>query len=217
MPEGNEAILGQVLRRRGGRALRHGALLVAVLVTSSVAVAGFVSVAFQMSLSAVLSELVRPLTGGTSGGGEYLGSLISLAAPLWLTALAFSIPLRAGFFNIGAEGQSLVGGLGAAVVALVGVQVMPGDGVVVVGAALVAGVLAGVGWAMVAYWSSRLTGASEVIVTLILNFAASALVLSLLKATRLADPAVQGVQSLPFAESITLPAWRGTRSAPVTW
>ncbi|MGD9675121.1 MAG: hypothetical protein AB7V19_00345, partial [Candidatus Bipolaricaulia bacterium] len=53
------------------------------------------------------------LLQGAYGGSYEWASTLSRATPLILTALTFSVCVRAGMFNIGAEGQMLVGAMAA--------------------------------------------------------------------------------------------------------
>ena len=53
------------------------------------------------------------LVQGAYGGSYEWASSLSRATPLILTALTFSICLRAGMFNIGAEGQMYMGAIAA--------------------------------------------------------------------------------------------------------
>src|SRR3954471_3002229 len=73
------------------------------------------------------------------------GTLVR-AVPLMLTGCAVAIAFRGGVFNIGAEGQFLVGAAAAAAVALT----LPSGGVFGIIAALAAGSVAGCAWAFIA-------------------------------------------------------------------
>lgn len=66
---------------------------------------------------------------GAFGGTDSLLSTLAKATPLLFTGLAVAVALRAGLFNIGAEGQLMLGGLAAAWVgfALVPTVVRPDD------------------------------------------------------------------------------------------
>ena len=57
------------------------------------------------------------LFNGAYGGSYEWASTLAWATPLILTALTFSICLRAGMFNIGAEGQMYMGAIAAVSVA----------------------------------------------------------------------------------------------------
>ena len=90
------------------------------------------------------------------------------AVPLILTGLAVYVPLRAGLWNIGAEGQLYVGGIAGTWiglnVGLPGVALVP---VAFLGAAVAGGIWAGIpGW-LKAKWD-----VNEIITTLLLTFVA---------------------------------------------
>ncbi len=79
-------------------------------------------------------------------GGRGLGNLsatLARAAPIVGMGIATAIAFRAGFFNLGGEGQLVLGGLAGAAVALA----LPGGGVATVVLSLLAAMLAGGLWA----------------------------------------------------------------------
>lgn len=89
--------------------------------------------------------------------------------PLIFTGLAVAFAFRTGLFNIGAEGQFIVGQMGAAVAgyALVG---LPAPLHVLL--ALAAGALAGAVWAGIPGYLKARLGAHEVINTIMMNYIA---------------------------------------------
>lgn len=91
------------------------------------------------------------------------------AVPLILTGLAVALAFRAGVFNIGAEGQLLVGAAAAAATA--GAL---GDAtrIIVIPAVLIASMASGAAWAAIADWLRRRFDVLEVISTILLNFVA---------------------------------------------
>ncbi len=105
------------------------------------------------------------------------GTLVR-AVPLILTGLGVAIAFRAGVFNIGADGQLLVGATAATFVALRGAALLGGAAVV---ACLLAGAVAGAVWAAVAAVLRFRFGILEVISTLMLNFVAADLVAYLVR------------------------------------
>lgn len=90
------------------------------------------------------------------------------AIPLMLTGCAVAVAFRAGVFNIGVEGQLLIGAAAAAAVALA----LPGGGPWTAIAALSAGAVAGGAWAGIAAVLRARFGVLEVISTIMLNFVA---------------------------------------------
>ncbi|HEX9569491.1 MAG TPA: ABC transporter permease, partial [Rhodospirillales bacterium] len=117
-----------------------------------------------------------------------------------LAALGIALGFRAGLFNIGAEGQVVLGGIAAVLVGfmLTGLPVF-----IHLPLALAAGALAGALWASIAGWLKAATGAHEVITTIMLNLISFRLLDYMLKNPPLqrpgrTDPISQTV--LPSAE-----------------
>jgi len=114
------------------------------------------------------------LLEGTWGNPYGLGQVLFKATPLILTGLAVALPFRAGLFNIGAEGQVVLGALATAVV---GWALPPGTPwMVAVPLCAMAGFLAGALWGGLPGVLKARFGAHEVITTIMLNFVALALV-----------------------------------------
>ncbi|MGH7664816.1 MAG: ABC transporter permease [Gemmatimonadaceae bacterium] len=113
------------------------------------------------------------LLDGTWGNAYGFGQVIYKATTLTFTGLAVAIGLRAGLFNIGAEGQLAAGGFAAAALGLLLPVGTPGLIAVPV---LAAGAVAGGGavGAVPGVLKARF-GAHEVIVTIMLNFIVLAL------------------------------------------
>jgi general nucleoside transport system permease protein len=83
-----------------------------------------------------------------------------------MTGLAVAVAFRAGYYNIGAEGQFIAGALGAAVPGLHA----PGlDAWLAVPLAIAAGATAGLLWALLPAWLNRVAGIDEVVTTLLIN------------------------------------------------
>ncbi|HEX5532881.1 MAG TPA: ABC transporter permease [Actinomycetales bacterium] len=87
--------------------------------------------------------------------------------PLTLLALAFTIPLAAGRFNIGGEGQLLIGATGAVAV---GITLSDLPMPVLLPLVLIAGALAGGVWAGIAAWLMGRFRVNEILSTVLLNF-----------------------------------------------
>ena len=96
------------------------------------------------------------------------------ATPLIFTGLAVAISFRSGVFNIGVEGQFILGAFGATVAAIT-LQGQPAPLVLVV--AIAAGVLTGAFWGFIPGYLKAKTGAHEVITTIMLNYVALQIVL----------------------------------------
>ncbi len=115
--------------------------------------------------AATLSEFFSPLS-----------ETAVAATPLIASGLAVTLAFRAGLFNIGGEGQAI---LGAAASAYVGFHFgLPP--VIHVLAALLAAALAGAFWGFVPGYLKARSGAHEVITTIMLNYVGGLLVVYLL-------------------------------------
>jgi len=87
--------------------------------------------------------------------------------PLLFMALAFTIPLKAGKFNIGGEGQLIVGASGATAV---GILLSDLPVIVLLPLSLLAGIVMGAFWALIAAWLLYRFNIHEVLSTVLLNF-----------------------------------------------
>ncbi|MFJ7748738.1 ABC transporter permease [Arthrobacter sp. NPDC097144] len=105
-----------------------------------------------------------------------LTQTLTVATPLILAGLGVAVAFRTGLFNIGAQGQIIIG---AAMAAWVGFAVHLPAGLHLL-LVIVAGMLGGAIWAGIAGALKAKTGAHEVIVTIMLNYVAINLVLFML-------------------------------------
>lgn len=99
-----------------------------------------------------------------------LGTTLMYTAPLLCAGLAVAIPFRAGLFNIGAEGQLVMGAIGASAVGILGTNLHPLSAQFL---ALAAAVVSGALWGSIAGWIKTHRGGHEVITTIMLNFIAA--------------------------------------------
>jgi simple sugar transport system permease protein len=98
-----------------------------------------------------------------------LADALVRSTPLILAGLAVAVAFRGGVFNIGAEGQLLMGAVAHAAVALAWSDVLGKFTVIV---AMVAGAVAGALWAGVAAFLRKRFHVLEIISTIMLNFIA---------------------------------------------
>jgi simple sugar transport system permease protein len=134
------------------------------------------------------------LLRGSMGGPPQLAETLVQTTALLFPALAVALALRAGLFNIGAEGQLAIGGLVAGVA---GAQ-LQAPAIVAVPLLLALGALGGAAWGGIAGVLRARFGGNEVIATLMLN------VLALLLANYLIVGPLRAPDSLG-AETATLP------------
>jgi ABC-type uncharacterized transport system permease subunit len=110
-----------------------------------------------------VASAIRPIT-----------ETLVAASPLIFCGLAVAVSFRSGVFNIGVEGQFVLGAFGAAIAAIaMKDQPMP----LVILVATVAGVLTGAAWGFIPGWLKARLGAHEVITTIMLNYVAVQIVL----------------------------------------
>jgi simple sugar transport system permease protein len=175
----------------------------------SEAVLPAVNLALALGLSAGVVLLVgesplralRILVAGAFGDTEAIGYTLYYATNFVFTGLAVAVAFHAGLFNIGAEGQAAVAGLGVALLCL-GAGGWPTG--LVVPAAVVVAALWGAAWAFVPGWLQATRGSHVVITTIMFNFIASALMTHLL-VNVLIKPGQQSPETREFDPNTWLP------------
>ncbi len=115
----------------------------------------------------------RTLLEGTWGNSYGFGQVLYKATTLTCTGLAVAIGLRAGLFNIGAEGQLAAGGFGAGLVGLLLPAGTPA--LVAIPLCVIAALAAGGAVGSVPGLLRARFGAHEVIITIMVNFIVLAL------------------------------------------
>jgi general nucleoside transport system permease protein len=167
------------------------------------------NLALALALSAVVIVLLgenpvralRLLVTGAFGNAEALGYTLYYATSFIFTGLAVAVAFHGGLFNIGAEGQAYVAGLGVALLCL-GADRWPA--LLVIPAAVVVAAAFGAGWAFVPGWLQARRGSHVVITTIMFNFIASALMTHLL-VNVLIKPGQQSPETREFAPNTWLP------------
>jgi simple sugar transport system permease protein len=169
-----------------------------------------VSLAAALLLSAGLVALLgespatalRLLFAGAFGSGDAVGYTLYYATNFIFTGLGVAVAYHAGLFNIGAEGQAYIGGLGVGLVAL---AAGGWPAWVVLPAAVMAAAAFGAAWAFIPAWLQARRGSHVVITTIMFNFIASALMTYLL-VNVLIKPGQQSPESREFGANAVLPA-----------
>jgi simple sugar transport system permease protein len=121
--------------------------------------------AFEAGTERDIATAIRPIT-----------ETLVAATPLIFVGLAVAISFRAGMFNIGGDGQLIVGALGATIVG-VSLQTSGLPSLVILALAIVAAVVFGAFWGFIPGFLKARTGAHEVITTIMLNYVAIQVVL----------------------------------------
>ena len=144
---------------------------------------------------ATIGKTFTALFRGSLGSTYAISETLTAATPVTLAALGIALGFRAGLFNIGAEGQLLMGGMAAVVVGFAATGL---PAAIHLPLALLAAALVGGLWGAFAGWLKAATGAHEVITTIMLNLIAFRLVDYLLR-----NPPVQrSGRSDPISQSV---------------
>jgi ABC-type uncharacterized transport system permease subunit len=176
-------VINKLLSRslRGQLAITGGAVFLALLVGAVIMIvtSPIITGSFDFWLWA---EAYLALIQGATGiavsvdplSVEWLGlqgiiDTLVRSTPYILGGLAVGLGFKAGLFNIGAQGQFLMGALGAVTVAVV---LADAPTVIAVPLAMLGGVAAGAAYGFIPGYLKAFTGAHEVVVTIMLNFVA---------------------------------------------
>jgi len=138
-----------------------------------------------------------------------LGELMVKATPLLLIALGLSVSFRSNVWNIGAEGQYVLGAIAASAVALMAER---NTSTWIVVPILLAGVMGGMLWAGITAWLRDRFNANEILVSLMLVYV-GIMFLNFLVFGPWKDPAGYNFPQTKTFESITnIPKlWPGSR------
>jgi len=151
----------------------------------------FVSIVLALGVGALVilaSEVVVPghpfdvslpltayaaLFKGAMGNLDAIVDTVRAATPLVLGGLAVGLAFKAGLFNIGAQGQFLLGALGSVTV---GVALNEASPFIAIPLALLAGAVTGAAWGFIPGFLKAITGAHEVVTTIMLNSVAGSII-----------------------------------------
>lgn len=122
----------------------------------------------QFDLGIPVQAYLALLQGSLLSTNGWIDTLVN-AAPLILAGLSVGLCFKAGLFNIGAQGQTLIGALAAAAA---GGALAQQPAPIAIGGALLAGVLAGGLYGFIPGALKAFTGAHEVVTTIMLNYVA---------------------------------------------
>jgi general nucleoside transport system permease protein len=177
-------------RATGGPSRRHiGSLAGVVRWTVALGGAVLIYAAFLAVNGADPVESLRAMWDAAFGDSTGFGETLIRTAPLLLGALAVVVPARAGLFNIGGQGQMVMGAIGAVGMSFALDGSLPRlPTLVLLG---LAGAAAGAAWSAIPALLRLTTSANEAITSLLLNYVAG-LVLTWLVFERWKDPASLG-------------------------
>ncbi len=147
------------------------------------------------------------LAEGAFGSRAAFLNACTKTCPLLLTGLAVTIAFRAGFWNVGAEGQFVMGAIATGAIGTWNGVPQLIHAALVALAAFAAGAL----WCLAAAWLREARGASEVITTILLNFVASFLLAWLVHGWLMQESRAQPIGD-PIVSQLRLPRWGGAGS-----
>ena len=177
-PEPDKLGVSLRVRARGALAIPFLAFVLAVVVGSILMLgSGFLTAhTFDPSLPFRAWAALLEGAGISADPDRAFNGLITTAvdaAPLVLGGLSVALAFKAGLFNIGAKGQFLMGALAAGGV---GAAMADQPAPIAIVVSVVAAMLAGAAWGFVPGILKSLTGAHEVVTTIMLNTIAASIV-----------------------------------------
>ena len=185
---------------------------VAVLPAVNLAFALMVAAAVVMLVGFDPIQVLRLLIKGAFGSAAGISYTLYYATTFVFTGLAVAVAFHGGLFNIGGEGQAIMGGLGAGLAALAWSAALPAW--LMLPLMVLSAALFGMVWAAIPGALQAWRGSHTVITTIMFNFMASAL-LSYLLVGVLKEPGNMTPESRAFSDSAKMPgmhealAWLG--------
>lgn len=170
----------------------------------SLILASFFSALVILAIGESPLEALKLMVDGALMRSAGWGYTLYYATNFMFTGLAVSVAFHARLFNIGGEGQAMIGGLGVALVCLY--VPWPHWSLAILGASL-GGAVFGAAWAYIPAVLQAKRGSHIVITTIMFNFIAAALLnyvlVNLLRPVGAMDPA-----SAKFPDATHLPTFR---------
>jgi len=161
------------------------ALFLAMVVTS------IILVAFGSNVVMVFQQM-----WGYGSKASSIALILNLATTYYLSAVAVAIGFKMNLFNIGVNGQYLLGGMTAAAVA--GRLTLPGY--LAIPITILVAIVVAAAWAGIAGWLKVSRGVSEVISTIMLNFIALGIISYTIVRTNVGEEIavnVRGTRKIP--------------------
>ena len=150
-------------------------------------------------------EAYSAMLVGIIGKPKFIAWTIIRSTPLILTGLSIAFAYKTGLFNIGAEGQFIIGALFATLVGT-GIEL---PAIIHIPLTLLIAALAGAAWGGIAGWLKSKFGINEVIATIMLNWIAFYLSNYMIRTTWLAQPNSEASVSIHESASIGIDWLKG--------
>lgn len=142
------------------------------------------------------------MVDGAFGYEEATGYTLYYATNFIFTGLAVAVAFHAGHFNIGGEGQAMMGGLGLTLAVFWTAEMGP---VITIMSGMLGAIVFGALWVYIPAWLQARRGSHIVITTIMFNFIAAS-ILSYLLVGPLQRPGGQMPESSDFPDAAMLPA-----------
>ena len=144
---------------------------------------------------------LKTMLYGAFGYDEGLGYTLYYTTNFIFTGLAFAVGFHCGLFNIGAEGQAYIGGLGVGLICL---WLDNWPLWLVFPLAILASIIFGGIWGAIPGYLKAKRGSHEVVTTIMFNFIASVIMVNLLSHV-LRPPKNMSPESREFGEGVWIP------------
>ena len=186
-----------------GTAYRFGAIAVGLL---------FIAAIIVLSGQSPF-EVLGAMVGGAFGTPDQFARVLATLVPLTLCACGLIFTFNAGLYNLGIEGQMMAGGIAATLALRLLQDVAPGAPAIIGG--LLAGVLGGTLWALLAGGLNVGFRISEIFAGLGLNFVAQGLAVYLIFGPWKRPGVASMSGTAPFPETVWLPSVGNTEASPI--
>jgi simple sugar transport system permease protein len=157
-----------IARFRRQLLLPAGAVVLALLVGAVALIASSPLVKGYLDLGLPLATYGALVQGSLLSINGIVDTIVN-ATPLILVGLAVGFGFKAGLFNIGGQGQFLMGAVASAAA---GAALSQSSPVIAIPVALLAGMIAGAMYGFIPGFLKAFTGAHEVVTTIMLNYVA---------------------------------------------
>ena len=180
---------------------RTETLVVTLVTVTNLLIAFFISGVVIWALGEDPWFALKTLLYGAFGYDEGLGYTLYYTTNFIFTGLAFAIGFHCGLFNIGAEGQAYIGGLGVGLICL---WLEDWSLWLVFPLAVLTSIILGGIWGAIPGYFKAKRGSHEVVTTIMFNFIASVIMVNILSHV-LRPPKEMSPESREFAEGVWIP------------
>ena len=158
------------ITKRDNLSRKKEILITLLAIVLSIVFAGIILLIFGLNPFEIFKEIIM----GSIGTGLRVKQTIVKAVPLIITSMGIIVAFKMKFWNIGGEGQVLIGGLAAAACMICLDDKMPGGLVIL--CMVLASIAAGAVWGLIPAFFKAKWNTNETLSTLMMNYIATQLV-----------------------------------------